>query len=256
MNMTQTAKSLVFANLVLAVVFVAWAIGLATNPVPWHTPPAGEGPKVEGMVAQLKGQIDRLVVARDSADQQWGDAYAQLQQVEKQRADAQKYEADLLRSARSGDVTDIKPPVQQLVFNGTVLDISKRSGRPPVTINSTGENALSIAGYHQKIQQTLDEIQKAQAEITRLMTETETLTKQINGVTPGNPAAPTLDEKGLRVQIQEQQDMVKGLEAEQQYLRSPLTYFTVQRDQLRQRQAALTARLEELKAAPAGLGKK
>jgi hypothetical protein len=34
---------------------------------------------------------------------------------------------------------------------------------------------------------------------------------------------------------------------EQQYLRSPLTYFMLQRDQLRQRQAALIARLGELK---------
>jgi hypothetical protein len=254
--MTQTAKSLVIANLVLAVVFVAWAVGLATNQVPWHTPKVQDGPKVEGMVAQLQAQITALTKARDSADQTWGDAYVGVQQAEKQRADAQKYEADLLRSARQGDVAEIKPPVQQLAFNGALLDITKRTGRPAVTINSTGENALSIAGYHQKIQQTLDEMQKAQAEITRLMGETEALTKQINGVPPPNPAAPTLEEKGLRVQIQDQTDLIHGLQLEQQYLRSPLTYLTVQRDQLRQRQTALTARLEELKASPTGLGKR
>jgi hypothetical protein len=252
--MTQTAKYLIFVNLVLAVVFLAWAVGLLTNQVPWNTPPAGEGPKVEGLVTQLQNEIKRLITARDSADQRWGDAYVELQQTEKLRADALKYEADLLRSARHGDVPDIKPPVQQLVFKGPALDISKRSGRPPVTVG--GEDALSIAGYHQKIQQTLDEIQKAQAEITRLMAETETLTKQINGVPPRKPEASTLEEKGLRVQIQEQHDLVHGLELEQQYLLSPLTYYTLQRDQLRARQAALAARLEELKAAPTGLGKR
>jgi hypothetical protein len=252
--MTQTAKTLVFVNLVLAVVFVAWAVGLATNQIPWQTPPAGEGPKVEGMVSQLQSEIKRQTTARDSADQRWGDTYVELQQSEKQRVDAQKYEADLLRSARTGDVADIKPPVQQLVFNGANLDIAKRSGRSPVAIG--GENALSIAGYHLKIQQTLNEIQKAQAEITRLMAETEALTKQINGVPANNDNAKTLTEKGLRVQIADQQDLVHGLQLEQQYLKSPLTYFTVQRDQLRQRQAALTARLEELKAAPRELGKK
>lgn len=252
--MTKTAKYLIFVNLVLAVVFVAWAVGLMTNPVPWNTPAAGEGPKVEGMVAQLQTEIKRLTTARDSAEQRWGDAYVELQQTEKLRADAQKYESDLLRSARYGDVPDIKPPVQQLVFNGPALDITKRSGRPAVTVG--GEDALSIAGYHQKIQQTLDEIQKAQAEITRLMAETEQLTKQINGVSPKDPAAPNLEEKGLRVQIQDQQDLVKGLQLEQQYLLSPLTYYTLQRDQLRARQAALTARLEELKATPTGLGRR
>ena len=252
--MTQTAKRLVFVNLVLSVVFVAWAVGLVTNPVPWHTPQAGDGPKVEGMVAQLQAEIKRLTAARDSAEVRWGDTYVELQQTERQRADAQRYEAALLRSARSGDVAEIKPPVQQLVFNGSVLDVSKLSGRPPVAIPGTGDSALSIAEYHQKIQQTLDEIQKAQAEITRLMGETENLTKQINGV----PAPPplTLEQKGLRVQIQEQAEMRHGLELEQQYLRSPLTYFTLQRDQLRQRQAALTTRLEELKTSATGLGKK
>jgi hypothetical protein len=192
----------------------------------------------------------RPAAERDQA----ADHRVELQQTESLRANAQKYEADLLRSARYGDVPDIKPPVQQLVFNGPALDISKRSGRPAVTAG--GEDALSIAGYHQKIQQTLDEIQKAQAEITRLMAETKTLTEQIKGLPPADAAAPSLAEKGLRVQIQDQRDLVKGLQLEQQYLLSPLTYYTLQRDQLRTRQAALAARLEELKAAPTGLGKR
>jgi hypothetical protein len=215
--------------------------------VPWHTPPAGEGPKVEGMIAQLQGQIKQLIDARAPAEQRWGETYVQLQGVERQRSDAVKYYADLLRSIRTGDVPDIKPPVQQLVFNGTVLDISKRNGRPPVTIN--GENALSLAGYHAKIQQTLNDIQTAQTSIAELTRETEALTKQINGVPPRDPKQPTLAEKGLRVQIREQQELVKGLQLEGEYLRSPLTYYTLQREQLRQRQAALASRLGELKPA-------
>jgi hypothetical protein len=239
--MTQTAKTLVFVNLVLSVVFVAWAVGLVTNQVPWHTPPAGDGPKVEGMVAQLKSQIDKLTAARNSADPRWGEAYVQLVGAERQRADAQKYYAELLRSVRTGDVAEIKPPVQQLVFNGPVLDIRKRTGRPAVTAN--GEDVLSIAGYHAKIQQALTDIQSAQTEITGLLVETDALTKQINGFPPNR----NLAEKGLRVQIRERQELVHALQLEQQYLRSPLTYFMLQRDQLRQRQAALVARLSELK---------
>ncbi len=251
--MTQTAKTLVFVNLVLSVIFVAWAVGLVTNQVPWNNPPAGDGPKVEGFIAQLQAQSKRLVDARNSADQQWGNAYVELTGAEKQRAEAQKYYADLLRSVRDGDVPDIKPPVQQLEFGPNNTLVLKRNGRPPVTIN--GENALSIAGYHSKIQQTLGEIQTAQTEIARLVAEMDTLTKQINGVPPGDPKAPTLAEKGLRVQIREQQELVHSLQLEEQYLRSPLTYFMLQRDQLQRRQAALTARLAELKAAPAAVSR-
>ena len=245
--MTQTAKTLVFINLVLSVVFVAWAVGLVTNQVPWHNPPADDGPKVEGFVSQLQAEIKNLLVARDSAEQRWGDAYVELLGVEKQRGDAQKYCADLLRSVRSGNVPDITPPVQQLEFANNML-LLKRNGRPPVTIN--GENALSLAGYHAKIQQSLGEIQTAQADIAKLVAEMDVLTKQINGLPP-LPPNPTLAQKGLRVQIREQQELVHGLQLEEQALRSPLTYFILQRDQLRQRQAALVARLTELKAAPA-----
>lgn len=243
--MTQTAKTLVFANLVLSVVFLAWAVGLFTNEVPWHTPPAGDGPKVEGMVAQLQARIKTLTDARDPADQRWGETYVQVQGGERLRADAHKYYADLLRSIRTGDVADIKPPVQELAFNGPALDIRKRNGRPPVTIN--GENALSITGYHARIQQTIKDYQTAQATIDQLGKETKALTEQINGVPAAKPLAPTLAEKGLRVQIREQQELVKGLQLEEQYLRSPLTYYTLQREQLRQRQAALAGRIGELK---------
>jgi hypothetical protein len=241
--MTQTAKYLVFANLILAVVFMAWGVGLYTNQVPWATPPAGEGPKVEGLVSQLQSQIKTLGESAGNADVNWGQTYVEVQGVENRRATAQKYYADLLRSVRTGDVADIKPPVQQLAFSGPTLDISKRNGRPPVAVN--GENALSVAGYHAKIQQTLKDIQGAQTEIAALIVEAERLTKQINGVTP-MPERATLADKGLRVQIREQQEIVHNLRLEEQFLRSPLTYYTVQREQLRQRQSSLSSRLGEL----------
>ena len=63
-------------------------------------------------------------------------------------------------------------------------------------------------------------------------------------------------EKGLRVQLAEQEEMLKGLQLEQQYLHSPLTYTTLQTAQLRRRQAELAARLDELTKAAAAVGKK
>ncbi len=250
--MTQTAKILVFVNLVLSVVFVAWAVGLVTNQVPWNTPTGGDGPKVQGMVAALQDEITKqLIPARDAADLRWADSYVGLQQAERQRADGQRYYADLLTSLRQGTVADINPPVQQLQFGPNNTLLLKRSGRPPVTVN--GENALSVAGYHQKIQQTLAEIQKNQQQVKDLVAETQALTTQIIGTRPGEPGALTAEEKGLRRQLAEQDDLIHGLRLEQQYLRSPLTYYLLQREQLRQRQAGLVARLDELKGGRAAV---
>jgi hypothetical protein len=254
LTMTQTGKTLVIVNLVLSLVFVAWAIGLVTNQTPWPTLDAGDGPKIEGMVAKLQTEIKRLTDARNSADVRWGDAYVELQNVEKLRADAQVFQAALLRSVRTGDAVvrsgnrDVKidPPVQQLEFGPTGLLLLQPNGRPAVKIGD--RDALSLAGYDTLIQQTLVGIEKAEADERRLLAETDALTKQINGVPvpPGRDA--TLAEKGLRVQIRERQERIHNLRLEQEYLRSPLTYYTLQREQLRQRQAALAARLGELGA--------
>lgn len=252
--MTKTGKILVIVNLVMSMVFVAWAVGLLTNQVPWHTPPAGDGPKVEGMVAKLQDRIKSLTAARDAVEGRWADSYVDLQRVEKLRADGQRYYAMLLRSAREGNVPEIKPPVQDLVFgpdNSLKLDLN---GRPAYKVD--GADALAIAGYHQKIQETLAAIKKAHEESLELVAQTEKLTNQVKGVTPQNKEAPTLEEKGLRVQLFEQRDLLHGLQLEQQYLRSPLTYLTLQREQLKQRQTALLARLTEFKGHAAVLGPK
>ena len=62
--MTRYGKILVFVNLALSVTFLAWSIGLVSNRIYWHTPPADGGEKVIGQVDQLKAQIKDLVEAR------------------------------------------------------------------------------------------------------------------------------------------------------------------------------------------------
>jgi hypothetical protein len=255
--MTIWGKRLVFLNLVLSLLFVAWAIGLATNQIPWHTPAATDGVKVQGMVAAAQDEIKRLTAARDAADARWQDGYAELQAVEALRPYNLKYYGDMLTSARQGGVTGISPPVQKLQFEpGHTLVIPRpqqRTGRPAEQID--GQNALPVAGYIKAIADALAAILKAQAEEKQLVAETEALTKQVNGTKP-RAEAVTAEEKGLRVLLSEQEELAHHLRLEQEYLQSPLTYLLLQKEQLQQRQAALAARLNELKAAPTALGRR
>ena len=239
MDMTKLGKSLVLANLVLSLVFVAWAIGLVSNAVPW-TAPQGSG--VQGMVEELKREIDRLVPAQQAADARWASAYTELLAVEKQRPDNQRYYADMLRSARQGGVAAVNPPVQALRFQNNMLVMERRGG-PPLTLND--KPALPQAGYAKASDDALKAIQQAQAEEKQITADTEKLTTQINGTKPRDQAVNAA-EKGLRVLLAEQEEMIKALHLEGQYLYSPLTYTTLQTAQLRQRQAQLAARLDEL----------
>src|SRR5262249_51631142 len=116
--------------------------------------------------------------------------------------------------------------------------------------------ALSEAGYRQAIQDTLQKIQQAQAEVQQLSEEEKKLTLQVTGTKPPGLGV-TAEEKGLRVQLAELNGLIANVRLEQQYLRSPLTYFTLQTEQLRRRQAALAARVDELgKATTTALGRR
>ena len=78
---------------------------------------------------------------------------------------------------------------------------------------------------------------------------------QIIDTKPPPAEAVTATEKGLNGQLADQKRLLKGLELEQQYLRSPLTYTTLQTEQLRQRRAALAQRLDELNRATSAPGR-
>src|SRR5579871_5376955 len=66
--MTKLGKILVFVTLALSVTFLAWSIGLVTNRIYWHTPPAAGGEKIVGKVDQLKSRIKELVEARSGSN--------------------------------------------------------------------------------------------------------------------------------------------------------------------------------------------
>jgi hypothetical protein len=250
MNMTKVGKWLVFINLTLSLIFLAWAVGLYTNQVHWNAPPSDGGQRIQGMVDELKAEIQQLATSRDSAEERWHSASALVRALETERPQRQAYYATLLRSVEKGDVAQIRPPVQQLEIapNGGV--VLKLNGRPPYLLD--GQPALSVAGYNAALAERSAQIDATHKQVVSIIAETEKLTRQINGVDPpGGGERVTAEQKGLRKVLAEQENVAHQLRLEQEYLRSPLTNFMIDNQLLQKRHAALTARMGELQKAEA-----
>jgi regulator of replication initiation timing len=249
--MTKTGKILTLANLVLALVFASWAVGLYFNAVPWHTPPADGGQRVQGMVEQLRDQITQATKARDAADARFTDATLTVQALEKERPANLHLYAQRLKAARRGNVAGIEPPVQSLEFDGEAV---KTTGNP---VQFDGTPALTFDGYTKAIQEKIRQIAEVHDQIAATVEETRLLTQQIDGVEPpGGAERITAEQKGLRRRLHELQKQAGDLRLEIEYLRSPLTSVILETAQLKKRQAALTARLNELKSAGSAVGRK
>lgn len=249
--MTKTGKTLTIVNLVLALVFASWAVALYANAVPWHTPPAVDGQRVQGLVEQLKEDVTRLTKARDAADGRWTDATLHVQALENERPKNLQLYANRVRAARRGDVSAIQPPVQALEFDGEAI---KPTGAP---IQFDGTQALTFDGYTKAIQEKIRQIADVQEQIKKTVEETRELTRQIDGVEPPmGGERVTAEQKGLRRRLYELEKQADDLRLEQEYLRSPLTNTALEASLLKKRQAALSARLSELKGAGTAIGRK
>ena len=89
------------------------------------------------------------------------------------------------------------------------------------------------------------------------MTEVEAVLAVLHGFDPpGGAERVTAEQKGLRRRLYELQKQASDLRLEQEYLRSPLTTATLDTALLMKRQAALNARLDELKNAVTAIGRK
>src|SRR5262245_46399082 len=178
MNMTKTGRILTYVNLVLALVFASWAIALYANAVPWHTPPATDGIRVQGMVEQLKDQITAATAARSAADNRWADMTLELQALENKRPELQQLYASRINAARRRHVAGIAPPVQMLEFVGENV---KPTGAPA---QFDGAAALTFDGYAKAIQDKIKEISDTEDELKKTIDETKALTQQIDGFDP------------------------------------------------------------------------
>src|SRR5947209_6885995 len=247
--MTRLAKVLVFVALAFSFTFLAWSIGLVTNRIYWHTPPADGGEKVIGKVDQLKNRIKELVEARSGssatelggADGRWYANTIRLHALEAQRPKNLAFYADQIKVVRTGtDRTGkaVNPPVKQVQVDANGALVFKDA------FQIDGQPALSVQGYEAAIKAKSEETLEDQKTVARLVKEIGDLTEQVNGP------------KGLRVRLAQQEELGRNAQAELAYLQTPLTTYTVETQVLQRRKAALEARLKELQASGTAVGRR
>ncbi|MFL5330081.1 MAG: hypothetical protein ACJ8C4_14355 [Gemmataceae bacterium] len=245
--MTRASKYLIFINLALSLIFVAWSIGLYTQRVPWTTMGAGDE-RVVGRIDELTAQIKSLTEARDRAEDRWFGATREVLRLTKDMRDRRRFYVEQMQMGQLGTNLagqPVKPAVQQLQYDADRLLVLKDTGRPAYQID--GKDALSVAGYRAVIEQQLDEIRATKVKINKVVADTTVLTRQIAGTKPADQAI-TAVEKGLRGQILDTQTVINGEVLEQQYLQTPITNYTVDVEFMRRRQLTLESRLKELSA--------
>lgn len=250
--MTTLGKWLTLLNVVLSLTFLTWATGLYTNQIFWHTPQNQEGQRVDGLVDQLGKKLQESLPVRDVAERRLADATAKVARLEVERPTLLRDYGDRLKSLRAGDVADIKPPVQPLVFNQAGLLDFKRTGQPGLEFD--GKPALSKSGFEKAIADKIRELAEVKQEINKTLEETEKLTVAITGTKDNKTEAVSESERGLRVRWEDAKELVKRYQLEQQFLRSPLTTVTLDNSTLKRRQQQLQSRLDELNNGSRALG--
>src|SRR5260370_41271713 len=101
--MTKLGKFLVFANLVLALFFLALGIGVATNRVDWPgTMKTGPSSEIKAGIGLKTEEIKNDQQASSQALARWAPARDDLVQVEKDLPDRQRWFAEELSILHTG----------------------------------------------------------------------------------------------------------------------------------------------------------
>lgn len=234
--MTRYGKILVFLNLALSFFFVSWTLGLYSERPPWKGI-EGERGRVEELATRIKGLAD----ARATADARWAKATNEVIRLEIELPRRRAFNAALVKSMSTGTGAAAVPQLD--IVNELVA--LKRSEKP-VLID--GKPALSLAGYRESIEKQLNEIRETKLKINKVVADTTELTDKLNGIKAAEEQVTAID-RGLRGELAAAVNLTHNARAEQEFLQSPLTNYTVELEQLKRRQVALESRLRELTAA-------
>jgi len=251
--MTMFGKILVFINLALSFVMLAWALGVYTEATDWYTPKATSSPdKAQGELFKLRDRI-----APQGAFGLWDDvkqsegrlknAYADLAAVEsprdsKQRWDTVRWEnqrwyAEQLKDLETSDKQD--KPVKEVVRRDKEGDLElddKHPGRPKMqeAKDKSGKPLSGLAYYTKEFDDTNSQIKEAISDLNKWITEDTELTAKIGGP------------KGLRVRLGNEEDKRLRVLSEQDYVKPLLVNSQVEGELLQKRHRQLEARKAEL----------
>jgi hypothetical protein len=246
------SKFLVWANLVLSLVFLGWAIGLYTQRLDWAPHKeliTGKVDEKSGRLYAMHEEIEELVKNRDLAEQRWQKDAHDLPALEGKRLEHKQFYEDQLLLAQHGKDSKSQTPKDRPVVAELVPDPdAPAQGLPDGTyvidpkklkpIKSRDQDVKSIAEYDELYRKLRKEIDDLQVEIDKLVEENTRLTKLIAG-DPGKTM-------GERAKLDAKLNYKKLFDDEMLILRPLLVTQRINIEQQKQRLAALEARLKEL----------
>jgi hypothetical protein len=240
MTMTQFGKLLVVFNVVLSLVFLAWAAAVYTEHVDWVTP-AGGGADQKGRLEQLKEEITALDAERNRVFARWHAVNRSLAAAEADRQPRRDWYAEQLKVVETGTDTagnKVEPPVRELPpeVDGLVAYRS-RAPRKPITYN--GQPLQSLTYYGEQLVDRDQKVKEGQALVQKLIDEQKVLTEKLNG-------SPAIG-KGLRDLFGEQVAAAQASADEQEYLRGQVANRKAEEQLMLKRYANMEARVKFLK---------
>jgi hypothetical protein len=248
--MTIFGKILVFVNLALSFVMLAWALGVYTESTDWYTPKATTSPeKAQGELFKLRDRIAPqggfgLWDAVKQAEGRLKVSNAAVAAVEaprdsKQkwdtvRAENQRWYAEQLKNLDTS-VNPVSEVVRKEKEGDLVLD-DKHPGRPLMqeAKDKGGKPLMGMAVYAKELVDTNVQIKDAMNDLNKFIAEDADLTAQIGGP------------KGLRVRLANEEEKRLRVLSEQDYLKPQLVNSQVEEELLLKRQRQLEARKAEL----------
>jgi hypothetical protein len=241
MSATMFGKILIFANLVLSLVFATMALGIYTNRIDWPgtASPLVQGEKVLGEHARLREEIRDQEKVASAALTRWLDLTKQVADLERNRPIALAWYADKInildtgkdRAGKAEAVTALVHKDGNLLFQNGQPVPGPNPNQPlqPTSfyLAAFGKNAADI---------------KTQVEATnKALLDAEDLTVRINGLMG--------KQKGLRDLLWEEETAHRNALEELEHVK-PFRYNRqAEAELLSKRQQALEARVDELKKA-------
>jgi hypothetical protein len=251
--MTLLGKILVFVNVAIAFLMLAWAAALYTNRIDWAGK-AGKGDQPPGALVEQQARVKAGGDALDVARTRWNGALkgfntqersvrAGLVEWEKRRDADRVWYDEQLKAARSGPEGKLDKPIQRVATKDGLPIPDPQNGNRPTMVeaerrkgaaDAKGEPLFCYDFYVKALARLSDDIIAAQAEYQKAVRDDITETEKVIGP------------KGLRQRILDEQEKVARIDEELKDVETRQTNSRVETELLLARRAQLKRRIAEL----------
>lgn len=238
--MAFIGKTFVMLFTMASITLLLWATMLYTQRVHWTS----TTPETKGIIQKSETEIKNYQMAAHLAQYRWSRNYSTIVNLEgNEKYPRRDFYVEMISTIRTGRNTAgmvSATPAAQMVFDNATgyLDIRPTTQRPAYQFRA-GVDGQSIAQYTQALATTFEAIEMEQVQNQKYLMERKIVNDEIVG---------TVDPfvKGLRLQINEQNDIAKSAVAEADYIASFVTNRSAESVLLIKRFNSMSNRKSEL----------